>query len=95
MLILPFFEELSWYWPVIRVVCVSYTSCINAWFTGKLIEESLAEKTRDEGGKIGVSRSLLEHASKAPPKQIVDISNRLLFIKLALTSGNFQAKKST
>jgi hypothetical protein len=74
----------SLYWPVIRVVCVSYTSSAKAWFIVKLIRESPAVKVKEEGGRRGFILSSLLQASIAPPRQIMDISSRLFFIKLAL-----------
>jgi len=84
MLMLPFIEEVSWYWPVINVVCVSYTSSVKTWLTGKLICDPFAEKEKEDEGSKGVSLSLLLQASIIPPRQIMDISSRLFFIKLAL-----------
>src|ERR1700750_3227196 len=84
ILMLPFLADVSPNWPVIRVVCVSYTSSVKAWLTGKLIRESPAEKVKEEGGRRGTIFSSLLQASIIPPRQIMDISSRLSFIKLAL-----------
>lgn len=54
--------------------------------------ESLAENVKEDGGRIGLSLSLLLQASITPHERIVEISSRLFFIKLAVLRINFQAK---